>query len=173
MLRKGSVGRSLRWGTAAVTAGAAWLGLGLILADDDPTAALGLIAALLALAGGWAGRASGRPAVVRALACLLPVVVARWAAGSLAAALATVCVGAGWWLGIRSADAVLGLAFFGGAVAAMSSASLRLILAFLALGVLTVVARPLLARTSRGLRLIAAPVRANEAPQRPANGGDA
>ncbi len=173
MLRKASVGRSLRWGRAAATAGAAWRGRGLIRADDDPTALLGLVAAVLALAGGWASRASGRPAIVRALACLLPVVVARWAAGSLAAALATACVAAGWWLGVRSADAVLGLAFFGGAVAAMASASWRLILAFLALGVLTVAARPLVAGASRGLRLIAAPMRANEAPQRPATGGDA
>lgn len=173
MLRKARVGRSLRWGSAAATAGAAWLGLGLILADDDPTAVLGLIAALLALAGGWAGRASGRPTIVRVSVCLVPVVVARWAGGSLAAALASVCVAAGWWLGVRSADAVIGLAFFGGAVVAMSSASWRLVLAFLALGGLTVAARPLLAGASRRLRLIAAPISAKEAPQRPGTGGDA
>jgi len=51
-----------------------------------------------------------------------------------------------------SRDVVLVLAFFGGAVAAVSGASGELGLAFLALGLLTAGIRPALALARRGLR---------------------
>jgi hypothetical protein len=135
-------------------AGAAWLGLGLILADENPARVLGLVAALLALAGGWASRAAVRPALLRALACLLPVLLARLAAGPVAAILAAGCLAAGWWLRVRASDAVLVLALFGGGVAAASTPSWRLLLAFALLGALTVGIRPALALGVRGLRRI-------------------
>jgi hypothetical protein len=154
--RKASVATALRWAGAAATAGAAWLGLGLILADEDPAAILGLIAALVALAGGSAARAGSRPAVLRGLPCLLPILVARWAAGSLGAALAAGCVAAGWWLRVCPSDLILVLALFGGAVAALVSPSGHLVVAFVVLGVLTVAIGPALAGARRRLRLIVA-----------------
>lgn len=156
MLRKASVATALRWAGAAATAGAAWLGFGLILADEDPAAILGLIAALVALAGGSAARAGSRPAVLRGLVCLLPILVARWAAGSLGAALAAGCVAGGWWLRVRPSDLILVLALFGGAVAALVSPSGHLVVAFVVLGVLTVAIGPALAGARRRLRLIVA-----------------
>ena len=152
MLRKAELGTALRWAWRAATAGAAWLGLGLIVADDDPTALLGLIAAVLALAGGWAARPDAKTPVLRLLVCLGLVVTARMVAGPLAAVLATACLAGGWWLRIRPRDVVLVLAFFGGAVAAVSGASWDLGLAFLALGLLTAGIRPALALARRGLR---------------------
>jgi len=56
LLRKAELGTALRWAWRAATAGAAWLGLGLIVADDDPAALLGLIALL------WRWRVVGRRA---------------------------------------------------------------------------------------------------------------
>jgi hypothetical protein len=154
LLRKAELGSALRWAWRAATAGAAWLGLGLIVADDDPTALLGLIAAVLALAGGWAARPDAKPPVLRLLVCLGLVVAARMVAGPLAAVLATACLAAGWWLHIRPRDVVLVLAFFGAVVAAVSGASWELGLAFLALGLLTAGIRPALALARRGLRLL-------------------
>lgn len=152
MLRKAELGTALPWAWRAATAGAAWLGLGLIVADDDPRALLGLIAAVLALAGGWAARPDAKPPVLRLLVCLGLVVTARMVAGPLVAVLATACLAGGWWLRIRPRDVVLVLAFFGGAVAAVSGASWDLGLAFLALGLLTAGIRPALALARRGLR---------------------
>jgi hypothetical protein len=152
LLRKAELGTALRWAWRAATAGAAWLGLGLIVADDDPAALLGLIAVALALAGGWAARRDARPAMLRVLVCLGLVVAARMVAGPLAAVLATACLAGGWWLRIRPRDVVLVFAFFGGAVAAVSGASWELGLAFLALGLLTAGMWPALALARRGLR---------------------
>jgi hypothetical protein len=150
--RKAELATALRWAWRAATAGAAWLGLGLIVADDDPTALLGLIAAALALAGGWAARPGVRPAIRKLLVCLGLMVAARMVAGPLAAFLSAGCVAAGWWLRIRPRDVVLVLAFFGGGVVALSGASRRLGLAFLALGLLTAGIRPFLALVRRRLR---------------------
>lgn len=155
MPRKARLGALVRRGSAAGIAGAAWLGLGLILADENPAGILGLIAALLALAGGWAARVGTQQAFPRAVACLLPVLLARLAAGPLAAVLAAGCVAAGWWLRVRPSDAALVLALLGGGVAAVSPPSVRLVLAFALLGVLTVGIRPALAAARRGLRRIA------------------
>lgn len=155
MLRKARLGALVRRGSAAGIAGAAWLGLGLILADENPAGILGLIAALLALAGGWAARVRTQHAFPRAVACLLPVLLARLAAGPLAAVLAAGCVAAGWWLRVRPSDTALVLALLGGGVAAVSPPSVRLVLAFALLGVLTVGIRPALAAARRGLRRIA------------------
>lgn len=152
MPRKASLAKALRWGGAAAKAGAAWLGLGLILVDDNPVATLGLVAVLLALAGGWAGRATSRPVLPRAAFCFVVVALVRWAAGTLAAALAAGCLAAGWALQVRPRDAVLVLAFFGGGIAAVSSPSWRLVLVFITLGVLTVVARPALGIVRQGFR---------------------
>ncbi len=152
MLRKASLATALRWGGAAAKAGTAWLGLGLILADDNPVATLGLLAVLLALLGGWAGRATSRPLLVRAAFCLVVVILARWAAGTLGAALAAGCLAAGWALQVRPRDAVLVLAFLGGGIAAVSSPSWRLVLAFITLGALTVAARPIASAARRLLR---------------------
>jgi hypothetical protein len=154
--RKASLARALRWGIAVATAGAAWLGVVLLLADDNPSATAAVVAAVLALAGGWAAHASARSPVVRILACLIPVILARWTAGTLAAALATACVAAGWWLRVRASDALLVLALFGGVVALLSPPSGRLIVVFLVLGVVTVGARSVVAAARRGLHLIGA-----------------
>ena len=144
MLRKASLERSLRPAASAAKAGAAWLGLGLLLADDNPLAALGLIAVLFALAGGRAGRAVERPAALRVASCLVVVALARWAAGPLAAVLAAGCLTAGWVLRVRVRDGILALALVGAGVAAVSRPSGHLVLAFATLGTLTVAARPLL-----------------------------
>jgi hypothetical protein len=143
LLRKASLERSLRWTAAAARAGAAWLGLGVLLADDNPLATLGLIAVLFALAGGRAGQTVERPAALRVASCLVLVALARWAAGPLAAALAAGCLTAGWALRVRVRDGILALALVGAGVAAVSRPSGHLVLAFATLGVLTVAARPL------------------------------
>jgi len=142
--RKASLERSLRWAAAAAKAGAAWLGLGLLLADDNPLATLGLIGVLLALAGGGAGRVVEHPAALRVASCMVFVALARWAAGPLAAVLAAGCLAAGWALRVRARDGILALALVGAGVAAASRPSGHLVLAFAVLGVLTVAARPLL-----------------------------
>ena len=152
MLRKASLERSLRWAAAAAKAGAAWLGLGLLLADDTPLATLGLIAVLFALAGGRAGRAASCPAALRFGSCLVLVALARWAAGPLAAALAAGCVTAGWALRVHLRDGILAMALVGATVAAVSRPSARLVLTFGAIGVLTVAARPLLSAAGRRIQ---------------------
>jgi di/tricarboxylate transporter len=121
---------------------------------------------VLALIGGWAAHASARPPLVRILACLLPVVLTRWVAGTLAAALATACVAAGWWLRVRASDALLVLALFGVTVAVLSPPSARLTLAFFGLGVVTVAARPVSAGVRRGLHLMSARTARGGSPQR-------
>jgi hypothetical protein len=146
-----------------VKAGAAWLGLGLLLADDNPLATLGLIAVLLALAGGRAGRAASCPAALRFGTCLVLVALARWAAGPLAAALAAGCVTAGWALRVHLRDGILAMALVGATVAAVSRPSAHLVLTFGVLGVLTVAARPLLSAAGKRLRRVRVSL---------ANGGD-
>jgi hypothetical protein len=135
-------------------AGAAWLGLGLLLADDNPLATLGLIAVLFALAGGRAGRAVERPAALRVASCLVLVALARWAAGPLAAALAAGCLTAGWALRVRGRDGILALALVGAGIAAVSRPSGHLVLAFATLGVLTVAARPLLNAAAKHIQRV-------------------
>jgi len=149
LLRKASLERFLRWTAAAAKAGAAWLGLGLLLADDNPLATLGLIAVLFALAGGRAGRAVECPAALRVASCIVLVALARWAAGPLAAVLAAGCLAAGWALRVRLRDGILALALVGATIAAVSRPSGHLVLTFGGLGVLTVAARPFFCAAGR------------------------
>jgi hypothetical protein len=154
LLRKASLERSFRSAAAASKAAAAWLGLGLLLADDNPLATLGLIAVLFALAGGGAGRAVERPAALRVFYCLVLAALVRWAAGPLAACLAAGCLAAGWALRVRVRDGILALALVGAGVATVSRPSGHLVLAFATLGALTVAARPLLNAAGKPIQRI-------------------
>jgi hypothetical protein len=129
--------RAARLAFVAFRASAAWLGLGVVLADESPGPTLGAVAALVAMAGGWAGRSPSSPTLLRIIACLAPVLLARALAGTTAAVLATVCVAAGWWLRLRLSDAVVVLAVIGAAVLVTSSPSWRLQVVFLSAGAVT------------------------------------
>ncbi len=159
--------RAARLLLGAVIAGAAWLGLGVVLADDNPGPTLGAIAAVMALIGGWAGRTPTLPLALRIGGCLIPLLLARGIAGTAAAALATVCVATGWWLRLRLSDAVVVLAAIGAVVVATSQPSWRLLLAFATLGTLTVVIRPSVAVVRRWAQARAFP--GNETAAQPAD----
>ena len=129
--------RFVRFAGAASLAGAAWLGLALVMGDDDPLAKLGLAAAFITLVGGWAST-SAAPLVVRLLVCGVATAATRAAAGPLPASLVAALITLGWGLRVRFRDGVFGLAAFGAGVGVLSRPSWRLLTAFLVLGIASV-----------------------------------
>ena len=146
--------RLVRSAGAACVAGAAWLGLALVMGDDDPLAKLGLAAALVTLVGGWASTSTA-PLVVRLLVCGAATAATRTAAGPFPASLVAALIAVGWGLRVRFRDCVLGLAAFGAGIGVLSRPSWRLLVAFFVLGVASVsVTLVLLRRCQRPADLI-------------------
>jgi hypothetical protein len=149
LLRRANVGRSLRWAATAAKAGGAALGLAVVVSSPDPELVLGLLGTLLLVVGGMTWSRVGRSALpLRVVLSLATIVLARFVLGPSGAALAALLLALGVCLRIRPADAVLGVAVFGGAVAVLGGASLALVLAFWILGVALAVLRPLARRIS-------------------------
>jgi len=128
----------VRFLAAAVTAGAAWLGLGLVLSDDDPLARLGALATVVTLLGGWASSATTVPAVLRLLTCLGVSGLTRVAAGPIPALFVAILIALGWALRLRLRDAVVALATVGVGIGLVSRSSWRLLAAFFLLGLASV-----------------------------------
>jgi hypothetical protein len=154
---RASLGAGLRGAAAAAKAGAASLGLGVVVFSESPAAPLGFLAVVLLVLGGATWRAPGRTSVlVPILISLSVVVLARLAAGPAPAALAALLVALGALLHVRLWEGVVGLATFGAAVALLGGASAGLVLAFWLVG-LAMIALRLLAthawsRVLSGLR---------------------
>jgi len=136
--------KGLRWSAAGAKVGGAILALAVIASSRRPELVLGLLGIALLVAGGTAWTRGGPGAVpIRILVSLGAVVVARLAFGTSGALLASVLLVMGACLRLRLTDAVAGLAVFGGMVAFLGDASLRLALAFWVSGVATVLLRAL------------------------------
>ncbi len=129
--------RAVRFAAAACVAGAAWLGLALVLGDDDPLTKLGLVAAVVTLVGGWAS-SSALPLVARLFVCVAVTAATRAAAGPVPSSLAAALIALGWGLRVRFRDGLFGLAAFGAGIGVLSRPSWRLLTAFFALGVASV-----------------------------------
>jgi hypothetical protein len=91
------------------------------------------------------------PVLLRIVLSLATIVLARLALGPSGAALATLLLALGAWLRIRPTDAVLGLAVFGDAVAAVGGPSTGLVLVFWILGLAIALLRPLAVQIARRL----------------------
>jgi len=141
--------RLVRFAGAACLAGAAWLGLALLMGDDDPLAKLGLAAALVALVGGWAST-SAAPLVARLLVCGVATAATRVAAGPLPASLVAALITLGWGLRVRFRDGVFGLAAFGAGIGVLSRPSWRLLVAFFVLGIASIGLHRLASRWRHG-----------------------
>jgi hypothetical protein len=142
----------LRWAVAAARAGGAALGLAVFASSPEPELVLGLIAIVLVVIGGATWTPGGRsPVLLRIVLSLATIVLARLALGPSGAAVAVLLLAMGAWLRIRLADAILGLAVFGAAVAALGGASPGLVLVFWMLGLAIALLRPLVVRISRYL----------------------
>ena len=124
---------------AAAKVGAVCLGFAVIVWSDDPSAWLGISAALVGLIGGAAIRSRG-PLCLRVAACAALVVAARIAGGTAVAALVSALLVLGWWLRLRAGEVLAGVAVYGVAVAALGRASWQLLVAFWVLGALAVAA---------------------------------
>lgn len=120
------------------------LALAVVASSLRPELILGLLGIALLVAGGTAWTRGGPGAVpIRVLVSVGAVVFARLAFGTSGALLASILLVLGACLRLRLTDAVAGLAIFGGMVALLGSASLRLALAFWAIGVAAVLIRGL------------------------------
>jgi len=152
LLRKASFGKGLRWAAAGAKAGGACLGVAVIGSSLDPETVLALLGVALLVIGGatWTGD-HPKPLSLRIVASLAAVVLARWAGGPAAAALAAVLLALGAWLRIGPAQAIAGLAAFGAAVAVLGRASAHVLLGFWLLGLAFVVLRPIALRACRRL----------------------
>src|SRR5207247_2994408 len=126
----------------AARAGAACLGLALLVLSGDPAAILGLLAVGALAVGGvvWTA-AAVQPAWVRVLLLVSVLAAARIAAGTAAATLAAALLALGVLFRIRTEEVVLGLAAFGGIVAAVGRASPKLLLVSWTLGIVLVALR--------------------------------
>lgn len=120
---------------AGMKAGGAAFAVAVIVSSPEPVLVLGLLAITLLVIGGttWAGTAPHR-LPIRVLVSIATVVIARLAFGTVAAALAALLLALGAWLRVRMGEAVVGLAVFGIAIAFLGGASLRLVVAFWAIG---------------------------------------
>jgi len=149
---RASLGAGLRCAAAAAKAGAAALGLAVVVFSESPEAVLGLLAVVLLVVGGATWRAPGRSSIlVPILVSLGTVVLARLAAGPAAAALAALLLALGAILRVRLWEGVVGLATFGVAVALLGGARVGLILAFWLVGLAIVALRLLMARARSAL----------------------
>jgi hypothetical protein len=150
---RASLGRVLSLAARAARAGAACLGLALLVLSGDPAAILGLLAVVALAIGGVAWTAGGRHATwVRILLLISALVVARVVAGPATAALGAVLLSLGVLLRIRTDEVMLGLAVVGSIVAAVGGASARLLLVFWLLGVALVSLGTVAAAVWRRLR---------------------
>jgi hypothetical protein len=105
------------------------------VSSPEPELVLGLIGIVLLVIGGATWTPGGRsPVLFRIVLSLATIVLARLALGPSGAALATLLLALGAWLRLRPTDAVLGLAVFGGAVAAVGGASPGIVIVFWILG---------------------------------------
>jgi len=139
---RASFGKGLSLAARAAKAGGACLGLALLVLSGDPAAILGLLAVVALAIGGVVWTAGARHAAwVRLLLVVSALVAARIAAGPAAAALGAVLLALGVLLRIRTEEVVLGLAVFGGIVAAVGGASPHLLLLSWAVGVALVALR--------------------------------
>jgi hypothetical protein len=140
---------------AAVTgrAGAAWLGVEVLVGSADPALVLASVAVTVMVGGGIAATARG-PVYPRIVPCIAAVILARLIAGPLAAFVVTGLVALGWALRVTRSDAILGLGAFGVGAAALGMASFRLLVVFWALGAVSTAA----ARAWRRLRRARLPV---------------
>jgi hypothetical protein len=151
LLPRANFGETLRWATAAAKAGGAALGLAIVVSSPDPELVLGVLGIALLVVGGmtWTrGRRSAIP--LRILFSLSTIVLARLALGPSGGALAALLLALGR-VGVRPADAVLGLAIFGGTIAVLGGARRGLILVFWVLGLAIAFLGPLAVRLSRYL----------------------
>lgn len=151
-----SAAASLRLVIASARAGGALLGGAVIAASLDPPTVLALIAVMVLVAGGsiWSG---GRNWIllVRVLASLAAVALARHAGGPAAAVVAAVLLALGAWLQVRAGVALSGLAVFGVAVVLLGRARLSVVLLFWLVGLGLVVLRPAAAWVRRRVPLLA------------------
>ena len=118
------------------------LAVAVIASSLQPELVIGVLGITLLVAGGTTWTTAGPSAVpIRVLVSVGAVVFARLAFGTSGALLASILLVLGACLRLCLADAVAGLALFGGMVALLGDASLRLALAFWAIGVAAVVLR--------------------------------
>jgi len=117
--------------------------------SQSPEALLALGGVALLVAGGTTWSKDGQwPVFRRVLVFLTVIALARWVAGPAAAALTALLLALGAVLRVRLAEGITGLAAFGGAVALLGRASLRLVLVFWLVG-LAIIAVQTLARRLR------------------------
>ena len=137
MQRRVDVGR---WGAAALRsliAGGCWLGCAVIVSMGEPLVVVGALAGAVLVGGGVTWSAPW-PTPVRLVLTATVVVLARFAAGPMGAAIALSLFIAGAFLRVRVSDGTLGLALFAGAVSFLGGADARLLAAFVFLGAVTV-----------------------------------
>jgi hypothetical protein len=139
---RASFGKGLSLVARAAKAGGACLGLALLVLSGDPAAILGLLAVVALAIGGlvWTTGARRR-AWVRLLLLVSVLAAARIAAGTAAAALVAALLALGVLFRIRTEEVVVGLAVFGGIVAAIGGASSSVLLVSWGLGVVLVALR--------------------------------
>ncbi len=153
MRPRASFGKGLSLAARAAKAGGACLGLALLVLSGDPAAILGLLAvAALAIGGVVWTAGAGQPAWVRVLLLVSVLAAARITAGTAAAALVAALLALGVLFRIRTEEVVLGLAVFGGIVAAVGRASPKLLLVSWTLGIVLVALRAVASAVCRGLR---------------------
>ncbi len=92
------------------------------------------------------------PLLTRLLVPLSVVILARVAAGQAAAGIAALLLALGALLRVRIAEGVVGLAVFGGAVALLGGASVRLALAFWFAGLTIIALRAAGSRVGRAFQ---------------------
>jgi hypothetical protein len=150
LLRRANFKIGLRWMVATARLGGACLGLGVIASSLAPETVLALLAAVALVLGGviWTPARRHAP-VIRVLASVAVVGLARWGGGPLAAILAALLLALGAWVRVRVREAISGLAVFGCAVALTGHASIRLVAAFWLLGVALSLIRALAAGLRR------------------------
>lgn len=129
MLPRVSPATVLRWSLRSLKVGGAALGLAVLVLSESPAALLALLCVALVVVGGTAWTGVRGSLLTRLLVPLSVVILARVAAGQAAAGIAALLLALGALLRVRIAEGVVGLAVFGGAVALLGGASVRLALA--------------------------------------------
>jgi hypothetical protein len=150
---RASFGKGLSLAARAAKAGGACLGLALLVLSGDPAAMLGLLAVVALAIGGvvWTAGAV-QPAWVRVLLLVSVLAATRIAAGTVAAAIGAGLLALGALFRIRTEEVILGLAVFGGIVAAVGGASPKVLLISWGLGVVLLALRAAAAAAWRAPR---------------------
>ena len=156
MQQRVDVRRLLAATLRSLIAGGCWLGGAVIVSMGEPLVVAGALAVAILVVGGVTWSAS-QPAPMKLVVTGALLVLARIAAGPSGAVIAFVLFAAGALLRVGLADAAVGLALFAGAVSILGGADLRLLAAFLLLGVLTRAIAHVVALVARwiGPRLLA------------------